>query len=260
VSVARTTRLRARLPAYLRQAAAVLAFLVGWEIVGRTAGIFAIPPFHVVLTTLIDMIQSGELWEPTAGTLLVAATGYACAAVVGVALGVALGLSATLRAGLDPVVNAAYATPMAMFIPIIGLYLGLDFLGQVFLVVTFCVFIVLMNTTAGVRAVPTEYWELGRSMRLSYAGIVGRIVLPHSLPYIMVGLRVSVARAVAGAITAELLMSTTDLGLYLSQAGSRFDFNRLVAGTLWVALLGIIPVVLAYWVERRVTSWRGTVS
>jgi ABC-type nitrate/sulfonate/bicarbonate transport system permease component len=248
------------LPAYARRTAAVLAFFAAWEIVGRTAGIFAIPPFNVVLTTLVEMLRSGELWGPTGGTVLLALTGYACAGLLGIALGAALGLSETLRAGLDPIINAAYATPLVMFIPIIGLYLGLGFLGQVFLVVTFCVFIVLMNTTAGVRSVPTEYWELGRSMQLSYVQIVRKVVLPHSLPYILIGLRVSVARAVAGAITAELLMSTTDLGLYLSMAGSRFDFDRLVAGTLWVALLGIIPVVLFYWLERRVTSWRGEVS
>jgi ABC-type nitrate/sulfonate/bicarbonate transport system permease component len=243
------------MPRHLRFLTGVAAFFVGWEIVGQTAGIFAIPPFHVVLETLWEMFTTGELWDPTLGTLEVALAGYVCAAVIGITLGVALGLSETLRAGLDPIINAAYATPLTMFIPIIGIYLGLDFVGQVFLVVTFCVFIVLVNTTAGVRAVPGEYWELGRSLRLSAMRTIWRIVLPYALPYILVGLRVSVARAVAGAITAQLLMSTTDLGLYLSQAGSSFAFDRLVAGTFFVALLSILPVTAAYWIERRLTAW-----
>jgi ABC-type nitrate/sulfonate/bicarbonate transport system permease component len=243
------------LPRHLRFLAGVVAFFVGWEIVGRTAEIFAIPPFHVVLETLWEMFATGELWDPTLGTLGVALAGYLCAAVIGIVLGVALGVSETLRAGLDPIINAAYATPLTMFIPIIGIYLGLGFAGQVFLVVTFCVFIVLVNTTAGVRAVPAEYWDLGRSLRLSAARTIWRIVLPYALPYILVGLRVSVARAVAGAITAQLLMSTTDLGLYLSQAGSSFAFDRLVAGTFFVALLSILPVTAAYWIERRLTAW-----
>jgi ABC-type nitrate/sulfonate/bicarbonate transport system permease component len=241
---------------HARRAAAVLAFFAGWEIFGLTGGVFAIPPFHVVLTTLVEMLQSGELWGPTARTCLVAFTGWACAGVIGIVVGVALGLSETLRMALEPIINAAYATPMAMFIPVIGIYLGLDFVGQVFLVVTFCVFIVLMNTQAGVRAAPADYWELGRSLELSYPRVVATMILPHAVPYIAVGLRVSVARAVAGAITAELLMATTGLGLYLSMAGSSFDVNRLVAGTLWVALLGIVPVVLAYRIERRLSAWR----
>jgi ABC-type nitrate/sulfonate/bicarbonate transport system permease component len=248
--------MRQNLPTWARRLAAVAAFFVGWEIVGQTADIFAIPPFHIVFTTLVEMLRSGELWGPTGGTLLVAAAGYAVAAVIGVVVGVALGLSETLRAGLDPLINAAYATPLAMFIPVLAIYLGLGFVGQTFLVVTFCVFIVLMNTTAGVRAAPADYWDLGRSLGLSYGRILVTMILPHTLPYILVGLRVSAARAVAGAITAELLMATTDLGLYLSLAGSNFDFNRLVAGTLFVALLGIMPVALVYWLERRLTRWR----
>jgi ABC-type nitrate/sulfonate/bicarbonate transport system permease component len=236
---------------HARRAAAVLAFFAGWEIFGLTGDVFAIPPFHVVVETLVEMLRTGELWGPTGRTSLLALTGWACAGVIGIVLGTALGLSETLRTALEPIVNAAYATPMAMFIPVIGIYLGLGFVGQAFLVVTFCVFIVLMNTQAGVRAAPADYWELGRSLELSYPQIVVRMILPHALPYIAVGLRVSVARAVAGAITAELLMATTGLGLYLSTAGSSFDVNRLVAGTFWVALLGMLPVVLAYRIERR---------
>lgn len=235
---------------YARRTAAVIAFLVGWEIVGLTAGIFAIPPFHVILRTLVDMLWTGGVWGPTGTTALLAVAGYGFAAVAGILLGVTLGLSEALRTALEPIINAAYATPMAMFIPIIGIYLGLGFVGQAFLVVTFCIFIVLMNTLAGVRAAPSNYWELGRSLRLSYPQVVIRMILPHALPYVAIGLRVSVARAVAGAITAELLMATTGLGLYLSNAGTSFDFNRLVAGTFWVALLGIIPVLLAHWAER----------
>jgi ABC-type nitrate/sulfonate/bicarbonate transport system permease component len=244
------------LPKYLRGTMAVLLFFAGWEVVGLTAGIFAIPPFHVVMQTLWEMLRSGELWGPTAGTGLVAITGYVCAGIIGIVLGAVLGLSGMARAVFDPLVNVAYATPLTMFIPIIGIYLGLGFVAQVFLVVTFCVFIVLMNTTAGVRSVGTDFWELGRSLQLSYSRTVIKIILPCAFPYILVGLRVSAARAVAGAITAELLMSTTNLGLYLSMAGSSFDFDRLVAGTFFVALLGILPVVGAYWLENRLTRWR----
>jgi ABC-type nitrate/sulfonate/bicarbonate transport system permease component len=208
------------------------------------------------MVTLVEMIRSGELWEPTAGTLVIAGAGYVCAGVLGIAIGVTLGLSATFRAAFEPLINAAYATPLTMFIPIIGIYLGLDSVGQIFLVVTFCVFIVIMNTAEGVRSVPVEYWELGHSLGRSKVRTVLSIVLPHASPYILVGLRVSIARAIAGAITAQLLMSTTDLGLYLRMAGSSFAFDRLVAATFFIALLGIVPVLLAYWVERRLTRWQ----
>jgi ABC-type nitrate/sulfonate/bicarbonate transport system permease component len=249
-------RVLAELPRGLRLAASIGFFFTVWELVGRYGGIFAVPPFSTIMVTLGEMIRSGELWEPTAGTVTIAAAGYVCAAFLGIAIGVALGLSTTFRAAFEPIINAAYATPLTMFIPIIGIYLGLDSVGQIFLVVTFCVFIVIMNTAEGVRSVPREYWELGHSLGRSKLRTVTSIILPHSSPYILVGLRVSIARAIAGAITAQLLMSTTDLGLYLRMAGSSFAFDRLVAATFFIALLGIVPVALAYWVERRLTRWQ----
>jgi ABC-type nitrate/sulfonate/bicarbonate transport system permease component len=250
-----TANLTAAVPRLLRAGLAIAIFFTTWELVGRFAGIFAVPPFSRVMATFGEMLASGELWEPTLGTAKVAFAGYACAAVIGIATGVALGLSPLFRAAFEPLINAAYATPLTMFIPIIGIYLGLDFIGQTFLVMTFCVFIILMNTAEGVRSVPTEFWELGSSLGRSRLRTVTSIILPHASPYILVGLRVSIARAIAGAITAELLMATTDLGLYLRLAGSRFDFERLVAGTFYVALLGIIPVAIAYLIERRLISW-----
>lgn len=188
-------------------------------------------------------------------TLTVAAVGYAIAALAGIAIGVAIGLSESLRAALEPIINALYSTPMAMFIPVIGIYLGLRFAGQVFLVVTFCIFLVVINTAAGVRQVPAEHWELGRSFELGYASLLKKIVLPNASPYILAGLRISIARAVAGAIAAELLMSSTGLGLYLSRAGSNFDIDRLVAGTLFVALLGAGVAVAARIVEHKLLAW-----
>jgi ABC-type nitrate/sulfonate/bicarbonate transport system permease component len=250
------SRLALGLPRVLRLATAVGCFFAVWELVGRYAGIFAVPPFSTIMVTLVEMIRSGELWEPTAGTLVIAGAGYVCAGVLGIAIGVTLGLSTTFRAAFEPLINAAYATPLTMFIPIIGIYLGLDSVGQIFLVLTFCVFIVIMNTAEGVRSVPVEYWELGHSLGRSKVRTVLSIILPHASPYILVGLRVSIARAIAGAITAQLLMSTTDLGLYLRMAGSSFAFDRLVAATFFIALLGIVPVMLAYWVERRLTRWQ----
>ena len=150
--------------------------------------------------------------------------GFFIAGVLGSALGLLIGLFSTFRQVVGPWVNAAYATPMTMFIPIIGMYFGLGMGSQVFLVVTFCIFSVLMNTAEGVQAVPTQYFELAKTMGISKPAAVFRIVIPFALPYVFVGLRISVASAFAGAITAELLFATEDLGLMIMTASVNFEF------------------------------------
>jgi len=242
---------RARL---LRVALAIAVFFVAWEIYGRTGRALAVPPFTEVSSELVELLASGELLGPTLGTTAVALTGFVIAGVLGSLLGLLIGLFPTFRQVVGPWVNAAYATPMTMFIPIIGMYFGLGMGSQVFLVVTFCIFSVLMNTAEGVQAVPIQYYELAKTIGISKLSAVLRIVIPFALPYVFVGLRISVASAFAGAITAELLLATDDLGLMMVTASGNFQFVRLAALTFYVALLGFVAVGVVYALERWVAG------
>ena len=150
-----------------RVALAIAVFFVAWELYGRTGRALAVPPFSEVGSELVDVLTSGDLLGPTLGTAAVALVGFLIAGVLGSVLGLLIGLFSTFRQVVGPWVNAAYATPMTMFIPIIGLYFGLGMGSQVFLVVTVCIFSVLMNTAEGVQAVPTQYFELAKTMGMT---------------------------------------------------------------------------------------------
>jgi ABC-type nitrate/sulfonate/bicarbonate transport system permease component len=237
-----------------RIAAAITVFFVAWEVYGRSGRALAVPPFTDVASELVGLMASGELVGPTLGTTTVALLGFLIAGILGSVLGLLIGLFATFRQVVGPWVNAAYATPMTMFIPIIGMYFGLGMASQVFLVVTFCIFSVLMNTAEGVQAVPKQFFELARTIGISKPAAVLRIVVPFALPYVFVGLRISVASAFAGAITAELLLATDDLGLMMTMASGNFQFVKLAALTFYVALLGFVAVGLVHLLERWVAG------
>lgn len=237
------------------QAVGILSFFVGWEIVGRAEVTIAIPPASQVLPALWDGVVDGELLRPAAGTLLVAGVGYAVAAVLGIALGMLTGLSRLASTILDPLIDGGYATPMTMLIPVIAVWTGVGFTGKVALVVSFCIFIIIMNTATGCREVAPEHREAAAAFRTPRWRVYTRVVLPSAAPFIATGLRVSVGRAVGGAITAELLMAASNLGLYLLETGSNFAIVDLVAATMFVALLGASVMYLAGVIERRAMSW-----
>lgn len=232
---------------------AVLFFFLVWEAYGRAGRALAVPPFTEVWSELSTLMASGDLVSPTLGTTAVALAGFLIAAVLGSILGLLIGLFPVFREVIGPWVSGAYATPMTMFIPIIGMYFGLGIGSQVFLVVTFCIFSVLMNTAEGVQAVPAQYYDLARSIGISKVRRVLRIIVPFALPYLFVGLRISVASAFAGAITAELLLATDDLGLMMMMASGNFQFVKLAALTFYVAVLGFVAVGLVYALEKLVS-------
>jgi ABC-type nitrate/sulfonate/bicarbonate transport system permease component len=238
-----------------RWVVAACLFFVAWEAMGRAGVVYGIRPFSETARTLWKALTDGELTGPTLGTLRIAATGYAIAVLVGVPVGMLTGLSKQAAQVLDPLINAAYATPMVMLIPVIGTYTGLEFGGKVFLVFTFCVFVIVMNTAAGIRSVREEYIAAGRAFGLSRAKIYRQILLPGAAPLILTALRVTVGHAISGAIVAELLLSVDNLGLYLVDTAARFQLAKLLAATFFLALLAMAAMTVARLVERWLVRW-----
>jgi ABC-type nitrate/sulfonate/bicarbonate transport system permease component len=238
-----------------RGVVSVVCFLAIWQWIGATGRVFGIVSFTDTVNSLWGALTDGSIISPTLGTLWIAALGFGAAVVIGIALGLVTGLSELAGRVLDPLIDGAYATPTAMFIPVIGVYAGLGTSGKVFLVFTFCVFPISMNTTAGVRQVSADHYALAEVLRLRRFDLYRKIVLPSAAPLILAGLRVSVGRAISGAIAADLLLSVDNLGAYLVNAAARFDLDRLLAASFFAALLGIATMSGARLLERRVLRW-----
>ena len=233
-----------------------LVFLAFWQWFGSRPDMFALAPPSEVVPALIEAIRSGDLVRAAAGTLYTMMIGYLLAVVVGIVIGFALAVSAWAKNAIEPLVNAAYSAPMAMLIPILGVYIGLDFGGRLFLVVIWAVFVIIVNTATGVREVPPSLIEMARSFGMKRWDIYRKVIFPSALPYVLVGLRLGAGRALRGAVTAEILMSVTNLGRFLIEASSTFQMDRLLAGIVLVVLLGLVIIQGAEYLERRILAWR----
>jgi ABC-type nitrate/sulfonate/bicarbonate transport system permease component len=241
---------------WARSAASVLIFFVAWEVVGRDGRYVAIKPVSAVMPQLWSELTDGtELLQATFGTLSIALVGYLIAVVIGVSVGYLTASSHIAASTLDPIINAIYATPIYMVIPVLGIYAGLEFNGKVFLVVMFCVFVIIINTNAGVRQVPPGLLEMASSFRLTRAQKIRRVVLPSAGPYIATGMRIGVGLAVQGAIVGELLLRVDNLGLMLLNAGASFQIPKLLAMSFFIAILATGSMLLARAVERRAIRW-----
>jgi ABC-type nitrate/sulfonate/bicarbonate transport system permease component len=242
-------------PKLFRGLIASIVFFAAWEWLGRSELVFGIESFSQTIDALWHELLAGELIAATGATLVIAAVGYSTAVVIGIALGVLTGVSAMAAKVLDPLIHAAYATPMAMFIPVIGIYAGLGLVGKSFLVFTFCVFPISLNTTAGVRQVSRDHYALAAVFRLPRSQFYRKIVLPSASPLVFAGLRISVGRAISGAIAADLLLSVDNLGAYLVEVASRFELDKLLAASFFTAVLGMLSMAIARVIERRALRW-----
>ena len=235
-----------------------VVFLTAWEVYGSQPDSFAIPPATEVLLALVtsftDPVVLGYIW----GTLSIALTGFGIAAVVGIAVAFVIARSAIGRDAIDPIVIALNAAPMSALLPVIVLWFGLSKSGNVFIVFMFAVFVIIINAEAGIRQVPPEFIEAGRTFGAERRrlALYREILLPGAAPLVFNGLRLGIGRAITGAVFADLLLRVDNLGEFLLNAGNSFDMARLLAGVLITTVLGFLAIEGTNLLERWVLPWQ----
>jgi ABC-type nitrate/sulfonate/bicarbonate transport system permease component len=233
----------------------VFAALALWQWYGNQPNTFAVAPPTEVAEALRDGFTDGDFLAALKGTLTTFFAGYVISAVLGVLIGFFIATTSWGRNAVEPLVDALYATPMSLLIPVIGIYTGLGFSGRLVFVVFWSIFEIIVNTAAGVRATPPERIELARSFSARRWVVYRRVVFPSALPLVAAGLRLGVGRALRGAVTAELLLAAANLGRLSLFAQSTFQIPTLLAVIVLVMLVGLVLMKLAALVEHRVLRY-----
>jgi ABC-type nitrate/sulfonate/bicarbonate transport system permease component len=206
--------------------------------------------------TLWQMFATGAIWGPLGVSASAFAIGLSIAIAVGLPVGVLLGRSAALNAMFDPFITAFNATPRLVFLPLFLLWFGLGMWSKVMIVFIGALFPILINTYEGVRNADRVLINVVRSFGATEWGIARLVVVPNALPYIVVGLRLAIGRAVLGVVVAEFFGSEAGLGVVMVRAASRFQVDVVFAGLIVFAALSLLMTGLVKLLEDRLSRWR----
>ncbi|MHB1950978.1 MAG: nitrate ABC transporter permease [Acidiferrobacteraceae bacterium] len=177
--------------------------------------------------------------------------GFGLAVVTGVPLGLMLGMNATLYRAFHPLVQILRPVSPLAWLPIGLLLFRAVNPSAIFVLFITSVWPTLLNTIAGVRAVPKEYLDLAAVLRLGRVKILTHVILPAARPYIISGMRLSLGTAWMVIVAAEMLTGGVGIGFFIWN-----EWNNLNVASIFVAILliGIIGVTLdngMRLVERR---------
>lgn len=210
-----------------------------WEFFGRQRSIYMSYP-SAIWNAFVDLAFVERRMEEYFGvTLHGLGVGYAIAAVLGVAIGFAMGRIRLVKLILDPYVNALYATPRITLVPLLVLWVGIDFRLRVTIVVLSAVFPIIINTYAGAHHVDKDLLDAGRVFMASRIRMLRTIIIPASLPFVFAGLRIGALRALTGAIVAEMTAAITGTGAVIFAFSRAFQTDRLFATLIVLGFLGI---------------------
>jgi NitT/TauT family transport system permease protein len=231
----------------------VLVFLAAWEIaprLGMVDATYTSQPSRVIAASQ-EIIPSGRFLHDVAVSLWEFAAGFGLAVAVGVPLGLLLGRFAVLRYFLDPPIMAIYATPHLALLPIIVVWLGIGMQSKIAVAFLGGVIPILVNSMAGVRGVERSWVTAARSFCAGEWDVFAKVILPASLPGVIMGIRLGVSRAVMGVVVAEMYQSQAGIGSEIMRYGSEFRTDYLLFNVLLVSAFGFTATWAVRALEER---------
>jgi ABC-type nitrate/sulfonate/bicarbonate transport system permease component len=235
----------------------VVLLLAAWQICAVTGLVdvhISSDPSQVVQEE-ITLFGHGTIWGPIGNTA--SEVGWALLIIIlaGIPIGIILGRVTPLRQMTDPIISILNSVPYVLFLPLIIFWFGLGETARVLVVVWAGILPLIINTTAGVRNINVDYLRVGRVFSVSPLRFFASILVPATMPFILTGVRLAVARALVGAIVVEFFLSSNGLGYFVQSETSNFQMSAAMAGIVVMAVAALLLTRLIGAVEKRVMSW-----
>ena len=161
-------------------------------------------------------------------SLILVAKGYALAIIIGTPIGFFLGLSKTFTKIFDPIIQVLRPVSPLAWLPLgLVLFMGAgkdaSELGALFTIAICSMWPTVLNTAVGVRAIPQDYLNVAKVLKLSRTKTLFKVLIPASLPYMFTGFRLSLGIAWLVIVAAEMLTGRPGVGGFLWQ-----EYNSLI--------------------------------
>lgn len=239
---------------------AIVAFILVLALWEGLTRLFDVETFVLARPSLIIerfFATTDVIWPAGLNTLLEAVVGLAAGTLLGVAVAFSTIRWAPVREGLMPFAIAANSVPIIALAPIANGMFSITSPVSKMAVVTVVVFFpVMINTARGLMEVEDAELELMRSYAASPREIMGRVRVPHALPYFFSAMKVVSVLSIIAAIIAEYFGGSQEvLGQYILTKASLFVYADAWAGIMVASILGVVLYSIVLVSERLVMPW-----
>lgn len=233
----------------------VIQYLVGFAslfVIWHIAATWIMPsvlfpaPWAVIQKS-IELAEDGTLWEQTSASLARIASGFASGSLIGIPLGLMIGSFPTMRRLLEPYTEFLRFIPATALITVAVIWFGIGESSKIFLIIYTTVFIVIINTAAGVSAVAPNKIRAARSLGAGPTQVFFNVALPATVPYILTGMRLAMANSFVTIIAAELVAANNGLGKMIWDSRMYMLVDQIFVALLVLGLLGFTADRLFRW-------------
>jgi NitT/TauT family transport system permease protein len=236
---------------WIRPFLLLILIVVAWDLAIR---LFGIPPYQVpapadvVLVLWHDWPELlWQAWPTTYATI----SGFLLSALFGIPVAMLIAGSKIVESYVYPLLVFSQSVPKVAIAPLFVVWFGFGLIPKVISAFLLGFFPVVVSAVQGFKSVDPDMVDLARAMQGSRFQVFCAVNLPHAMPAIFSGLKVSVTLAVVGAVVGEFVGSNSGIGYVLQRSIGTFDLPTMFAALVILALLG----VMLFWIVDRIERW-----
>jgi len=203
-----------------------------------------------------EQYPQGELWFQLSASLSRIAIGFLIGALPGVCLGLAMGLFGPIRAAIQPLIDATFPIPKIAVLPLFIMIFGIGEQSKYAIIATAVIYLVLINTVAGVRNIDQIYLDVGKNFHASKWMMFRDIALPGALPMVVTGIKLGMGVALLVIVASEQVAAKSGIGYLIWTSWQVFQVEKMYVGLLVIAVVGFASAILVNYFERFVVPWK----
>src|SRR6187200_3351059 len=187
-------------------------------------------------------------------SLVRVAQGFLLGILIATPVGFLLGVSPLLARMFDPLMQVLRPISPLAWLPL-GLVLFQKSEPAALFAIAICsMWPTVINTMMGVRAIPQDYWNVAKVLRLSRMTTFTKIMLPATMPYMFTGYRLSLGIAWLVIVASEMLTGTPGVGGFLWQEYNSLIYAHILLCILTIGVVGFLLDRMMGYVELKLRS------
>jgi sulfonate transport system permease protein len=210
-----------------------------------------------VLAALGRLTASGALFVHTGSSLGRLVLGCGIGFTVGVALASLLALVPLAGRVARPTIDFLAPVPILAWIPLFIVFFGIDG-ARIALIATGTGLILYSATLTAISDTAAEYVDVARLYRKSSLEVLLHISLPAAAWSLFGAVRIALGLSWVLLLASELIASSRGLGWLIWDSRNFSRADEMMAGMVWVALLGFLLDRAVARLQNRATAWRPT--
>lgn len=179
------------------------------------------------------------------------------AALIAVPLGLLSGYLPKVRAVIDSLVQFYRPIPPLAYYALLIMWLGIEDESKITLLFLAAFAPIYIAGASAVASINRDYILSASSLGASQKDIFFKIILPASLPTILMSLRTSLGFAFTTLVAAEMTAATSGIGWMVIDASRYLKSDVMFVGIIIMGIFGVLMDSGLKYLENRIVFWKG---